>query len=96
MPVPARVVAVAPARTPPTLFQSAEARVFWPLAAEAVGLSPAVAAAAPRAGQGPPQPAVRAMGSAIRAVLESERCLVSAPMGPTWVEVPRWVAATED
>jgi len=78
------------------LFQSAEARVFWPLAAEAVGLSPAVAAAAPRAGQGPPQPAVRAMGSAIRAVLESERCLVSAPMGPKWVEVPRWVAATED
>jgi hypothetical protein len=80
VPVPARVVAVAPARAPPTLFQSAEARVFWPPAAEAVGLSPAV----------------RAMGSAIRAVLESERCLVSAPMGPTWVEVPRWVAATED
>jgi len=92
VPVPARVVAVAPARAPPTLFQSAEARVFWPLTEEAVGLS----AAAPRAGQGPPQPAVRVMGSAIRAVLESERCLVSAPMRPTWVEVPRWVAATED
>jgi len=88
VPVPARVVAVAPARAPPTLFQSTEARVFWPLAAEAV--------AAPRAGQGSPQPVVRAMGSVIRAVLESERCLVSAPMGPKWVEVPRWVAATED
>ena len=87
---------VAPARARLTLFQSAEAKVFWPLAEEAVGLSPAVAAAAPRAGQGPPQPAVRAMGSAIWAVLESERCLVSAPVGPTWVEAPSRVAATED
>ena len=52
MPVPAPVVAVAPARAPLTLFQSAEAKVFWPLAEEAVELP---VAAIPRAVQGPPQ-----------------------------------------
>jgi hypothetical protein len=65
----APVVAVAPARAPPTLFQSAEAKVFWPLAEEAVELS---VAAIPRAVQGPPQQKVRAMDSATRAVWESE------------------------
>ena len=83
-------MAVAPARAPPTLFQSAEAKVFWPLAEEAVVLS---VAAIPRA---VPQQGVRAMDSATRAVWESEHWLVSAPVGPTWVEAPRRVAATED
>ena len=69
MPVPAPVVAVAPARTPPTLFQSAEAKVFWPLAEEAAELSvPAI----PRAVQGPPQQKVPATDSATQAVWESE------------------------
>jgi len=67
--VPAPVAAVAPARAPPTLFQSAEAKVFWPLAEEAVELS---AGAIPRAVQGPPQQEMRAMDSATRAVWESE------------------------
>jgi len=93
MPVPAPVVAVAPARAPLTLFQSAEAKVFWPLAEEAVELP---VAAIPRAVQGPPQQKVRAMDSATRAVWESEHWLVLAPVGPTWVEAPRQVAATED
>ena len=93
MPVPAPVVAVAPARAPLTLFQSAEAKVFWPLAEEAVVLPvPAI----PRAVHGPPQQEVRAMDSATRAVWESEHWLVLAPVGPTWVEAPRRVAATED
>ena len=88
MPVPAPVVAV----VPPTLSQSAEAKVFWPLAEEAVVLP---AAAIPRAVQGPPQK-VRAMDSATQAVWESEHWLVSPPVGPpTWVEAPRRVAATE-
>jgi len=43
---------VAPAQAPPTLFQSAEATAFWPLAEEAVVLS---VAAIPRAVQRPPQ-----------------------------------------
>ena len=93
MPVPAPVVAVVPARAPPTSFQSAEAKVFWPLAEEAVVLS---VAAIPRAVEGPPQQELRAMDSATRAVWESERWLVSPPAGPRWVEAPRWGAATED
>ena len=93
MPVPAPGVAVAPARAPPTLFQSAEAKVFWPLAEEAVELS---LGAIPRAVQGPPQQKVRAMDSATQAVSESKHWLVLAPVGPTWVEAPRRVAATED
>ena len=93
MPVPAPVVAVAPARARLTLFQSAEAKVFWPLAEEAVELS---VGAITRAVQGPPQQKVRAMDSATQAVWESEHWLVSPPVGPTWVEVPRRVAATED
>ena len=93
MPVPVPGAAVAPARPPPTLFQSAEAKVFWPLAEEAVVL-PVVAI--PRAVQGPPQQEVRAMDSATRAVWESEHWLVLAPAGPRWVEAPRWGAATED
>ena len=93
MPVPAPVVAVVPARAPPTSFQSAEAKVFWPLAEEAVELS---VAAIPRAVQGPSQQPVRAMDSATRAVWESEYWLVLAPGGPTRVEAPRRVAATED
>ena len=88
----APVVAVARARMPPTLFQSAEATVFWPLAEEAVVLP---VAAIPRAARGPPQK-VRAMDSATRAVWESEHWLVSPPVGPTWVEAPRRVGATED
>ena len=93
MPVPAPVVAVAPARARPTLFQSAEATVFWPLAEEAVVLS---VAAIPRTVQGPPQQELRATDSATRAVWESEHWLVSAPAGPRLVEAPRWGAATED
>ena len=93
MPVPAPVVAVAPARAPLTLFQSAEAKVFWPLAEEAVVLP---VAAIPRGVQGPVQQKVRAMDSATQAVWESEHWLVSPPVGPTWVEAPRRVAATED
>jgi hypothetical protein len=93
VPVPAPVVAVAPARARLTLFQSAEAKVFWPLAEEAVELS---MGAISRAGQGPPQQKVRAMDSATQAVWESEHWLVSPPVGPTWVEAPRRVAATED
>ena len=93
MPVPAPVVAVAPARAPPTLFQSAEAKVFWPLAEEAVELS---VGAITRAVQGPPQQKVRAMDSATQAVWELEHWLVSPPVGPTCVEAPRRVAATED
>jgi hypothetical protein len=46
--------------------------------------------------QGPPQQKVRAMDSATQAVWESEHWLVSPPVGPRWVEVPRRVAATED
>jgi len=91
--VPAPVVAVAPVQAPPTLFQSAEAKVFWPLAEEAVVLP---VAAIPRAVQGPPQQEAGAMDSAARAVWESEQCLVSPPVGPTWVEAPSRVAATED
>ena len=82
--MPAPVGAVALARAPPTLFQSAEAKVFWPLAEEVVVLS---LAAIPRA---VPQRKVPAMDSATRAVGESEHWLVSPPVGP------RWVAATED
>jgi hypothetical protein len=93
VPVPAPVVAVAPARASPTLFQSAEAKVFWPLAEEAVELS---VGAITRAVQGPPQQKVRAMDSATQAVWESEHWLVSPPVGPRWVEAPRRVAATED
>jgi hypothetical protein len=93
VPVPAPVVAVAPAQAPPTLFQSAEATVFWPLAEEAVVLS---VAAIPRAVQRPPQQEVWAMDSATRAVWESEHWLVSPPVGPTWVEAPRRVVAMED
>ena len=93
MPVPAPVVAVAPARARLTLFQSAEAKVFWPLAEEAVELS---VGAIPRAVQGPPQQKVRAKDSATQAVWESEHWLVSPPVGPRWVEAPRRVAATED
>ena len=52
--------------------------------------------AIPRAVQGPPQQKVRAMDSATQAVWESEHWLVLAPVGPTWVEAPRRVAATED
>ena len=81
-----------PALAPPTLFQSAEAKVFWPLAEEAAELS---VAAIQRAVQGPPQQKVRAMDSATQAVWESEHWLVSPPVGPRW-EVPRRVAATED
>ena len=92
MPVPAPVVAVVPARAPPTSFQSAEAKVFWPLAEEAVVLS---VAAIPRAVEGPPQQELRAMDSATWAVWESERWLVSPPARPRWV-APRWGAATED
>ena len=91
--MPAPVAAVAPARAPPTLFQSAEAKVFWPLAEEAVVLA---LAAASHAVQGPRQPAVQAMDSATRAVWESEHYLVSPPTGPTVVEAPKRVAATED
>ena len=92
-PVRAPVVAVVPAQALPTLFQSAEATVFWPLAEEAVVLS---AAAIRRAVQGPLQEEVRAMDSATPAVWESEHWLVSPPVGPpTWVEAPRRVAATE-
>ena len=87
------MVAVAPARVRLTLFQSAEAKVFWPLAEEEVVLPvPAI----PRAVHGPPQQEVRAMDSATRAVWESEHWLVSPPVGPGWVEAPRRVAATED
>ena len=93
MPVPAPVVAVAPAQVPPTLFQSAEATVFWPLAEEVVELS---MGAITRAVQGPPQQKVRAMDSATRAVWESEHWLVSPPVGPTRVEAPRRVVAMED
>ena len=85
MPVP-------PAQAPPTVFQSAEATVFWPRGEEAVVLSVAV----PRAVQRPPQQEVWAMDSATRAVWESEHRLVSPPVGPTWVEAPRRVAAMED
>jgi hypothetical protein len=85
--LPGPVVAVAPARARLTLFQSAEAKVFWPLAEEAVELS---AGAIPRAVQGPPQQKVRAMDFAAQAVWESEHWLVSPPVGP------RRVAATED
>ena len=92
MPVPARVVAVAPARARLTLFQSAEAKVFWRLVEEAVVLS---VAAIRRAVQGPPQQE-RAMDSGTRAVWESEHWLVSPPVGPTWVEAPMRVAAMED
>ena len=69
MPVPAPVVVVAPARAPRTLFQSAEVKVFWSLAEEAVVLP---VAAIPRAAQGPSQQEMRAMDSATRAVWESE------------------------
>ena len=94
MPVPAPVVAVAPARARLTLFQSAEAKVFWPLAEEAVVLP---VEAIPRAVQGPPpQRKVRVTDSATQAVWESEHWLVSPPVGPRWVEAPRRVAATED
>ena len=94
MPVPAPVVAVAPARAPPTLFQSAGAKVFWQLAEEAAVLSPRVAA--PRVMQGSPHPGVRALDSVTRAVWESEHWLVLTPVGPRWVEAPRRGAATED
>jgi len=90
VPLPAPVVAVAPARARLTLFQSAEAKVFWPLAEEAVVLS---VAAIPRAMS---QQEVQAMDSATRAVWESEHWLGSGTAGPTWVEAPRRVAATED
>jgi len=93
VPVPAPVVAVAPARARLTLFQSAEAKVFWPLAEEVVELS---MGAITRAVQGPPQQKVRAMDSATEAAWESEHWLVSPPVGPRWVEAPRRVAATED
>ena len=93
MPVLAPVVAGARARAPPTLFQSAEAKVFCPLAEEAVVLS---VGPIRRAVQGLPQQEVRAMDSATRAVWESEHWLVSPPVGPTWVEAPRRVAAMED
>jgi hypothetical protein len=75
------------------LLQSAEAKVFWPLAEAAVELS---VAAIPRAAQGPPQQKVRAMDSATQAVWELEHWLVLAPVGPTSLEAPRRVAATED
>ena len=91
--MPAPVVAVAPARVRLWLFQSAEAKVFWPLAEEAVELS---VGAITRAVQGPPQQKVRAMDSATQAVWEAEHWLVSPPVGPTCVEAPRRVAATED
>ena len=84
---------VAPARARLTLCQSAEAKVFWPLAEEVVELS---MGAITRAVQGPPQQKVRAMDSATEAAWESEHWLVSPPVGPTWVEAPRRVAATED
>ena len=71
----------------------AEAKVFWPLAEEAVVLP---VAAIPRAEQGPPQQEARATDSATRAVWESEHRPVSPPVGPTWVEAPRRVAAMED
>ena len=86
MPVPAPVVAVVPARAPPTSFQSAEAKVFWPLAEEAVVLSVA-AEAVPCAAQ--------AKGSAPPAVWESERCRVLAPVAPMLAEVPKWAVAKE-
>ena len=76
------VLAVAPARALLLLLQSSEAKVFWQLAEEAAG-------AARRAVQG-------ALDSVRRAVWESEQCLVSAPVAPTFVEAPRWAAATED
>jgi len=71
------------------LFQSAEAKVFWQLAEEAVVVSPPVAAvAAPYA--------VRTMDSATPAAWESERCRVLASVAPTLVEAPRWAVAKED
>jgi hypothetical protein len=85
--VSAQVVSGPPARTPPTLFQPAEAKVFLPLAEEAAVLSDPVAV--PHAVQGRPQ-------SATRAVWESEHRLVSAPAGLTRGAAPRWVAARED
>jgi hypothetical protein len=51
------------------LFQSAEAKVFWPPAEEAVVLP---VTAIPPAAQGPPQQEVRAIDSATQAVWESE------------------------
>ena len=93
MPVPAPLMALAPAQAPPTLFQSAEAKVFWPLAEEVVMLP---VAAIRRVVQEPPQQGVRAMDPATWAVWESGHWLVLAPVGPTSVEAPRWAAATED
>jgi hypothetical protein len=93
------VLAVAPARALSLLplFQSSEAKVFWQLAEEAAVLSLRVGAgAARRAVQRPPQPGLWTLDSVRRAVWESEQCLVSAPVAPTFVEAPRWAAATED
>jgi hypothetical protein len=93
------VLAVAPARALSLLplFQSSEAKVFWQLAEEGAVLSLQVTAgAARRAVQGPPQPGVWALDSVRRAVWESEQCLVSPPMAPTFVEAPTWAGATED
>ena len=86
------VLAVAPARALSLLplFQSFEAKVFWQLTEERAVLSLRVAAgAARRAAQGVPQPGVWALDSVRRAVWESEQCLVSPPVVPTFVEAPR-------
>jgi hypothetical protein len=95
--VPVLAVAPAWALSLLPLFQSSEAKVFWQLAEEAAVLwLRMVAGAARRAVQGPPQPRVRALDSVRRAVWASEQCLVLAPVAPTFVEAPRWAAATED
>jgi len=70
------------------LFHSAEAKVFWQLAEEAVVLPLPVAAEAVPC-------AVQAMGSAPPAVWESERCRLLAPVAPVLAEVPKWAVAKE-
>ena len=71
------------------LVQSAEAKVFWPLAEGAVAESLMVAVAAEPCGlQLRPRPAVVATNSVTPAVLEPERYRVSAPEVPLLAGVP--------
>ena len=70
------------------LFHSAEVKVFWQLAEEAVVLPlPVAAEAVPSA--------VQAMGSAPPAAWESERCRVLAPVAPILAAVQKWAVAKE-
>jgi hypothetical protein len=86
-----RVLALLPpARMRLRLFHSAEAKVFWEVAGEAVVLSlPVPAVVVPCAIQGHQRLAVGGMDSATPAVWEWERSLVLGPRAPRLVEAPR-------